>query len=459
MSDEKQQLTPPTQAEEKRQAEEKQQAEVEQDQVEQNTEQQLDSLSALREDIDEIDRSLLALLESRLELCRTLGQVKQSSGLPLRSIEREQYVVAQLLQQTQDSQLHQHLQHIFTTIARMSLEAQEEHLAIPKEDRESLLITNESRQGQLSTSTTLDLTQDDRSLEKLPPKKFRTAQALGKQLIKRNLGRLRWRKEEVANAPRSAPLNEEQRLWLTQQGFAHRGFHTALNDIPENSLPSFEMAIQHGYGIELDVHLSKDGVPMVFHDEEMARMTGHVGEIKEYTCAQLCAMTLIPGESKIPTLAEALACIAGRVPVLVEVKNYGQPVGPLESAIAEQIKNYQGPLAVQSFNPMSLKWFYRNMPRVIRGLIAYSFPVEEVPIKATTRFLLKNLLFTPLCKPHYIAYEHEDLARHRLRRLHRMRVRGTPVLVWTVRTQEHADLALKRADNIIFEGFHPQNHD
>ena len=78
-------------------------------------------------------------------------------------------------------------------------------------------------------------------------------------------------------------------------------------------------------------------------------------------------------------------------------------------------------------------------------------------MKASTRFLLKNLLFAPICKPHYIAYEHQDLARHRLRRLHRMRLRGTPVLVWTVRSQEHANLAMKRADNIIFESFIPSN--
>ena len=281
---------------------------------------------------------------------------------------------------------------------------------------------------------------------------------LGGVFIKAKLGRLRWKKDELANTPRSAPLSEDQRAWLTQKGFAHRGLHDALNNIAENSLPSFEAAIEHGFGIELDVHLSSDGIPMVFHDEELGRMTGVEGEICDYSSDELKTLKLIPSQSKIPTLKESLELVNGQVPILVEVKNYGKPVGPLEMAIANVIKDYEGPLTIQSFNPMSLKWFYKHMPHIPRGLIAYSFPVEEVPMKASTRFLLKNLLFTPICKPHYIAYEHQDLARHRLRRLHRMRLRGTPVLVWTVRSQEHANLAMKRADNIIFESFLPNDY-
>lgn len=422
---------------------------------EQTSEQQLqlDRIAALREDIDEIDRSLIALLESRLELCRTLAHVKSDSGFALRSIEREQQVLSQLTELVQDPHLQTYLPQLYALIFKMNLETQEDILSQPHKERES---GNIELDQDVIRDRVHSLVEESHELvpqtTDLKPKR-----TLGKRLtlIRRNLGRLRWRKDDLANAPRSAPLSTEQRTWLTKQGFAHRGFHDALQNIPENSLPAFELAIKHNYGIELDVHLSKDGVAMVFHDEEMTRMTGYEGEIKEYTCAELKSMQLIPGHSFIPTLAEVLTCINGRVPVLVEVKNYGHPVGPLEQAIADDISNYVGPLAIQSFNPMSLKWFYRHCPNVIRGLIAYSFPVEEVPMKATTRFLLKNLLFTPLCKPHYIAYEHQDLANHRLRRLHRMRVRGTPVLVWTVRSQEHADLALKRADNIIFEGFHP----
>lgn len=433
------------------------------------------NLEALREDIDEIDRSLIALLESRVEVCKAIAEVKQRAGLPLRDQSRELEVISKLQSQTQDDHVQGYISSLYPLISRLCLEVQEELLqglnsgkglselshtqtssydTGLEEDFESSA-SSESLLGANLHHKVLSNEEAAGELESSPLIKRRALKRLGTGLIKRNLGRIRWRKGELANAPRSAPLSAQQRTWLTERGFAHRGYHDALRDLPENSLPAFAEAIAKGYGIELDVHLSRDGIPIVFHDEEMTRMTGEVGEVKEYSLNELKAMRLIPGDASIPTLAEALDLIGGQVPVLVEVKNYGQPVGPLESAVADVISDYRGPLAIQCFNPMSLKWFYRNHPHIVRGLIAYSFPVEEVPMRATTRFLLKNLLFTPICKPHYIAYEHQDLARHRLRRLHRMRVRGTPVLVWTVRTQAHADLAYKRADNIIFEGFEP----
>lgn len=427
-------------------------------------EQHLGNLSGLREDIDEIDRSLIALLESRLELCRTIAEVKQEAGLKLKQAEREDEVIAQLQAQSQDALLKSKLAPLYRQISQLCLEAQAEHLKnlgaqldqnLQAEVHDILNgLAVQPKAPQTKSLNTFDTQRSNTSQVELQPEHASfNLQKSG--FLKSKFGRIRWRKEALINTPRSAPLSADQRKWLTEKGFAHRGLHDALKHIPENSLPSFEAAIRAGFGIELDVHLSTDGVPMVFHDEELGRMTGIEGEISDYSSAELKQMTLIPGDSFIPTLAESLALINGQVPVLIEVKNYGQAVGPLESAIAEVVRKYKGPCTIQSFNPMSLKWFYHHLPHIPRGLIAYSFPVEEVPMKATTRFLLKNLLFTPICKPHYIAYEHQDLARHRLRRLHRMRLRGTPVLVWTVRQQEHANLALKRADNIIFEGFIP----
>jgi len=130
-------------------------------------------------------------------------------------------------------------------------------------------------------------------------------------------------------------------------------------------------------------------------------------------------------------------------------------VGPLEGAVARALDAHAGPFCVQSFNPMTLKWFLAHRPRFLRGLIAYSFPPEEVQMNASTRFLLRNLLFAPLCKPHYVAYEGSELARHKLRRLRKMRARGTLVLAWTVRSAAAAREVAPHADNIIFEGFAP----
>ena len=115
------------------------------------------------------------------------------------------------------------------------------------------------------------------------------------------------------------------------------------------------------------------------------------------------------------------------------------------------------PLCIQSFNPMSLKWFRKMRPNIIRGLISYSYPVEDVKLSASTRYLLRNLLLSPLCSPHYIAYDYQDLGRHRLKHLHRLRAKGRPLLVWTVRSEEAETLALARADNFIFEEMTPRN--
>ena len=407
---------------------------------------------ALREDIDEIDRSLIALLESRLEVCRALGQEKMKLGLPLRDQEREQEVVAQLSQISQDEILISHLPALYHEISAACLKVQEEG----QEDKEAGSTGHEIASSDHSQSDEGDLEQQ---LE-VQPKKRRRGLLLRKRpakgILKRQLKRIKWRGGGANSTVRGAPLTPNQRAWLTHIGFAHRGLHDALAGIPENSMPAFERAIERGYGIELDVHLSSDGVPVVFHDEELGRMTGFPGEVYDHSLAELRALKLIPGGYQIPTLEEVINLVQGRVPLLVEVKNYGQPVGKLEEAVGKILCDYTGPLCVQSFNPMSLKWFLKHHPKILRGLIAYSFPVEEVPMASTTRFLLKNLLLTPVCKPHYIAYEHNDLVRHRLRRLHRMRARGTPILVWTVRSQVEADLALMRAENIIFEGFDPR---
>lgn len=396
-------------------------------------------LLSLREDIDEIDRSLIALLESRLEVCRALGEIKKARGNSIRDEAREEVVLSQLLAQIQDEELHKVIPELYHIISRMCLNAQGEDDQAPHVLMRSDVDDDQERDLHPAMISSSGL--------------MRRRQVRG--LISRQFSRLRRRQVGGENLVRSTPLTPDQRAWLTRVGFAHRGLHDALKGISENSLPSFTAAIEAGYGIELDVYLTRDGIPVVFHDEEMGRMTGATGEVRDYHLQELKDLKLIPGGEPIPTLAEALSLIDGRVPVLVEVKNYGQPVGALEEAVGALIQTYRGPLCIQSFNPMTLKWFLKKHPRVIRGLIAYSFPVEEVQMPATTRFLLKNLLLAPVCKPHYIAYEHHDLARHRLRRLHRMRAKGTPVLVWTVRTQEEAHLAALRSDNMIFEGFYP----
>ena len=397
-------------------------------------------LRALRAQIDELDRSLLALLEARVALSRGLGALKQSQQLPARDQGREAEVLTRLTEHAQDEDLKAHLPAIYAAISGCCLAAQELSLSDAERagelaDLEDLLEggdEEESLEGGLE-----ELERADELSLALPP-----SRESGRGL--RSVARLR---------PRSAQLPEETRMLLMTRPFAHRGFHSELLGIPENSGSAFAEALKRGYGVELDVHLSADGIPVVFHDEELDRMTGSAGRVDELTLAELKALKLIPSAEAIPTLKEALAQINGAQPVLVEVKNYGQPVGPLELAVAEVLDSYAGPFFIQSFNPMTLKWFLKNRPQFYRGIISWGFPVEEVQLNATTRYLLRNLMFSPICKPHYIAYEYQDLARFKLKRLHKMRAKGTPLLVWTVRSPEAAEIARLRADNMIFEGF------
>lgn len=414
-------------------------------------------LKALRAQIDELDRSLLALLEARVALSRGLGALKQAQGLPKRDLDREAAVLKRLIEHSQDEVLASHLSSIYAAISTCCLAAQGEPLnelealadLVDELDEDLSLFVLE---GQIEghEKVFVETQEETRALEELESVdelSLELAPSTESKSVLRRIARLR---------ARSTRLPEAIRQQLLAQPFAHRGFHSEHLGLPENSLSAFREAINRGYGVELDVHLSADGIPIVFHDEELDRMTGVEGKIDALTLAELKRLSLIPNGESIPTLKEALHEIAGKFPVLVEVKNYGQPVGPLEQAVAEILDSYEGTFFIQSFNPMTLKWFVKHRPDFYRGLISWGFPVEEVHLNATTRYLLRNLMFSPICKPHYIAYEYQDLARFKLKRLHRMRKSGTPLLVWTVRSLEAAEISLIRADNMIFEGFEAQ---
>lgn len=403
------------------------------------------ALRALRAQIDELDRSLLALLEARVALARGLGALKGSQGLPTRDPQREEEVLARLCAHSQDEALRAHLPAIYQAISACCLSAQEDSPQALSEALSALdTLGDELEEAQEEGQ---EEEAQEGALEELEE-----ADELSLELPQRRPGVL----ERVARVrPKHTTLPPEVRTQLLTQPFAHRGLHSEERGVPENSLSSFRAAVEAGCGVELDVHLSADGIPVVFHDEELDRMTGTSGHVSELTLAELKSLALIPSGEAIPTLREALAAIDGARPVLVEVKNYGQPVGPLEQAVAEVLDGYTGLAFVQSFNPMTLKWFLKHRPQVYRGLISYGFPVEEVQLNATTRLMLRNLMFAPICKPHYVAYEYQDLARFKLKRLHKMRAKGTPLLAWTVRSAEAAKVACMRADNLIFEGFDP----
>lgn len=230
------------------------------------------------------------------------------------------------------------------------------------------------------------------------------------------------------------------RTWLAGTRYAHRGLHDARR--PENSLAAFEAAIAAGMGIECDVQLSADRVAVVFHDLTTDRLTGSTGWVRARSAAALGAMTLRGSDQTIPTLAQALALIAGRTPLLIEIKSQGRARNKtLCRAVAGALKDYDGPVAVMSFDPRVPGWFALHARRIPRGLVASD--------DSGRGGALGRRLALWRAAAQFLAYDVRNLPS---RFAARQRRRGLPVLTWTVRSAALADRAALHADAPIAEG-------
>ncbi|PZO42527.1 MAG: glycerophosphodiester phosphodiesterase [Leptolyngbya sp.] len=227
--------------------------------------------------------------------------------------------------------------------------------------------------------------------------------------------------------------------WITTRPIAHRGLHQDAA-APENSLAAFEAAIAADHPIELDVQLLADGHLAVFHDRDLRRLTGKKARIADQTLATLNRYRLCHTDQIIPSLAEVLACVDGRVPLLIEIKNEKR-VGPPEQALVKTLAGYRGEFAVQSFNPRSLHWLRQSAPHIPRGQLA----------RRPQKFLRSNLLLAWLSAPHFIAYNVKALPN--LPTTLARSYFDLPLLAWTVRSQAECDRAAQYADNYIFDPF------
>jgi glycerophosphoryl diester phosphodiesterase len=221
--------------------------------------------------------------------------------------------------------------------------------------------------------------------------------------------------------------------------FAHRGLHG--NGIVENSRAAFAAAVAGGFGIELDVQLSRDGEAMVFHDYELDRLTGAHGPVADRSAAELGQIRLGGAEETIPTLAEALAVVDG-APLLIEVKAPDRHVRPLCGAVARALATYIGPVGVMSFNPEVPHWFGRDAGGPLRGLV-----VTEQG-KGKWRGRIERNLALWRARPDFLAYDIRDLPSETSAFA---RFEGRPVFTWTVRSDADRARAAEHADQIIFE--------
>ena len=240
-----------------------------------------------------------------------------------------------------------------------------------------------------------------------------------------------------------------------RQPIAHRALHDVADGRPENSLPAIRAAMAAGYGIELDLQLSRDGQAMVFHDYDLGRLTGVKGPIRQRSAAELGAMPLLGSTEGVPTFSEVLQVVAGQVPLLIELKDQhgqmGVTDGTLERAVARDVAGYQGPLALMSFNPNSMAQLAELLPEVPRGIVTSHYPPEDWPLlREETRAHLREIPDYDRVSACFISHEVVDLAAPRVAEL---KAYGARVLCWTVRSPEQEAEARTVADNITFERY------
>ncbi len=240
---------------------------------------------------------------------------------------------------------------------------------------------------------------------------------------------------------------------------AHRGLHDRSRGIIENSASAFEAAIARGFAIECDLQLSGDGAILVFHDHDLQRLTGRDGNIHELAGNEICAMPLLDSASgDTPQLfAQFLEQIAGRVPLVVEIKQ--QPTAAGNAEIAEKsveiARDYRGPLVFKSFDPTVLKAVRKAGYSGQLGIITYGYrtPEWDGHIPAHRRFMLRHLLHWPLSRFTFISCERTALDLPAVRFF---RTFGMNVMSWTVREKAHVPGVRAQADQIVFEGFDPE---
>ncbi|WP_246160208.1 glycerophosphodiester phosphodiesterase family protein [Aureimonas fodinaquatilis] len=233
---------------------------------------------------------------------------------------------------------------------------------------------------------------------------------------------------------------------VTRRPIAHRGLHDGNGSVAENSASAFRAAIDAGYAIECDVHIAADGVPVVFHDNDLQRLTGVDALVSGKTSLELANLKLAGTDDRIDTLANLLAMTRGRVPLVVEIKGTDQKAdGAFVSNLAPVLAGYDGPLALMSFD----RWL------IEQALAAeLPFPVGLVAESLRPECLEQHMAVLNLgCS--FVSYNVHHLPNMFIE--HVRQDRHLPVICWTVRNQEEADRSRPFADQITFEGFTPHS--
>lgn len=230
--------------------------------------------------------------------------------------------------------------------------------------------------------------------------------------------------------------------FLKKNLIAHRGLHNSI--IPENSVSAFKEAIKYNYIIELDVHMLKDGSVVVFHDDNLKRMTGVDKKIKDTTYEEIKDLQLLNSNEHIPLLKDVLKLVDGNVPLLIELK-YDNKVGLLEDELINILKNYKGLYAFQSFNPKSLIYLKKKCPNIPKGLLVSDFSRSNINI--VKKIILKKMVLNFLVQPDFISVNYNYLNNKKIKKYRENKL----ILTWTIRNKEDINKYKDLCDNFIVE--------
>ena len=237
--------------------------------------------------------------------------------------------------------------------------------------------------------------------------------------------------------------------------YAHRGLHDNETGAPENSMTAFQKAVDMGFGIELDIQLTRDNIPVVFHDFTLKRICGYEGKLREFTYDELLQFDLLKSDEKIPKLEDVLKMVNGRVPLIIEFKTEWKDLSVCPAA-DKMLQTYQGPYCIESFNPLAVYWYRKNRRDILRGQLSDAF-LKEGEHKGILQFVLQNLLFNCLTKPDFVAFNHKyprTLSRCICRKLYR-----NMAVAYTLKTESELEAAQKYFDIYIFDSFLPGRQD
>jgi glycerophosphoryl diester phosphodiesterase len=241
--------------------------------------------------------------------------------------------------------------------------------------------------------------------------------------------------------------------WLTARPITHRGLHDKAAGVIENTLGACAASIARGYAIECDLQISRDGEAVLFHDDTLDRVTQASGLVKDYSVAELKRFKLRHGGEPIPTLAELLTLVEGRVPLVIELKPQWDGDTRLAARTVELLKSYAGPHCLMSFDPDVMVAVRRISPETVRGVVSdRAIHPDYDNLPAAMRQDLRTMSYLSRTAPHFMSLYFRALPWAPIAAL---RTNGMPVITWTIRSAEQARDALRYSDQVTFEGYAP----